>query len=102
MSEAIAPLLTVYKAAAIVGCCDETIRRAIRSGKLAAYRRPRCTRIAMNDLKAYLDTYHCPASEMTSPTWNYVAANGPSSGGKTDSAAASRLAQRMRNALDKP
>jgi len=101
MGEVMQPLLTINRAASIVGCHTETLRRAIRAGKLAAYCRPGATRISETDLKAYLDTYHCPATEMTSRTWNYVAANGPSSGGKKENATDSRLALRMRNALDK-
>ncbi|GBQ19573.1 hypothetical protein AA12717_0296 [Gluconacetobacter sacchari DSM 12717] len=99
MSETIIPLLTVSRAAAIVQCHPETIRRAIRNGRLAAYRRPGCTRISETDLKAYLDTYHCPATEMTSPTWNYVAANGPSSGGRAASVTAALQVARMKRSL---
>lgn len=101
MGEGMPRLLTVKKAAFEIQFCAETLRRAIRAGKLAAYRRPGGYRISTTDLKAYMDTYHCPASEMISPTWNYVAANGRLSGGKKDKENDFRLAQRTRTALAK-
>ncbi|GAB6854206.1 hypothetical protein JCM15831A_12300 [Asaia astilbis] len=101
MGEGMPRLLTVKKAASEIHVCAETVRRAIRAGKLAAYRRPGGYRVSTTDLQAYMDTYHCPASEMINPTWNYVAANGRSSGGKREKENDFRLAQRTRNALAK-
>lgn len=101
MGEGMPRLLTVRKAASEIDVCPETVRRAIRSGKLAAYLRPGGYRVSTVDLQAYMDTYHCPASETTSRTWNYAAANGRLSGGKADKESAFRLAQRTRNALAK-
>ncbi|WP_083301825.1 helix-turn-helix domain-containing protein [Kozakia baliensis] len=92
-------LMTVNRVAMIVSVHPETIRRAIRARKLGAYRAPGGLRISETDLKAYLDTYHCPASEMTSRTWSYVEANGPSSGGKKGSVSDFRQALRTKNAL---
>jgi len=55
------PLLTVQQAAVWLNCHPETVRRAIRAGKLAAYRRTNCTRVSEADLVAYLNTFYQPA-----------------------------------------
>ncbi|GEN63188.1 hypothetical protein AOE01nite_14120 [Acetobacter oeni] len=99
MSDAITPLLTVSRAASILGCHVETVRRAIRSGRLAAFRMRGCTRISQADLKAYLDTYHCPAHEMTNPIWNSGGASGPSSGGRAASVSDALRVARMKHQL---
>lgn len=101
MGDGMPRLLTVRKVASEIDVCPETIRRAIRTGRLAAYRHPSGYRVSTVDLQAYMDTYHCPASEMTSRTLSYVGANGRSYGGKADKESAFRLAQRTRNALAK-
>ncbi|WP_408869689.1 helix-turn-helix domain-containing protein [Brytella acorum] len=95
------PLLTVRAAAIVTGLCEETIRRAIRAGRLEAYRRHRATRIRPDALNAYMDSYLCPASDQISHSSNYIGGRGQSSGGRKASAGVSRLALRMRSALDR-
>ena len=100
MGDAALPvLLTIDRVAEILSCHPETVRRAIRSGQLGAYRRPGMTRISEDDLARYMESHHCPARGTTGHTWNYAAASGPSSGGNRVDADGYRLGQRMKRAL---
>ena len=57
------PLLTVPEAAQLSHCNIETVRRAVRSGKLSARKVGRCYRIDRDDLEAWLGrTRHVPES----------------------------------------
>ena len=94
--------LTVDEAAARIAVHPETIRRAIRRGELACYRRPGCTRIAPEHLQAYMDVAFCPARGSASFTSNGTATAGPLSGGKATTVADFRLRQRLKAALDRP
>ena len=94
--------LTVDEAAARIRVHPETIRRAIRRGELACYRRPGCTRIAPEHLQAYMDAALCPARGSTGLTSNGAATAGPSSGTQSATVADFRLRQRLKAALDRP
>jgi excisionase family DNA binding protein len=94
-------LMTVARVAAQLDCHPETIRRAIREGRLACYRMRGCTRISPEHLQAYLDAFECRALDQIPQHLNSVAGGGKSSGGMAASAAASRLERRMRLALAK-
>lgn len=59
--------MTVADAAACLECAPETVRRAIRGGKLACYRLGGCIRISADQLGAYLEASLCPAREQNSP-----------------------------------
>ena len=95
-------MLTVRKAAVLLDVHPETLRRAIRAGKLACYKPGRCARITEAQLQAYLDAHLCPARDQTDPNSNGENSDGTSSGGMETNVAAFRLAQRMNAALDKP
>ncbi|MDL2172425.1 MULTISPECIES: helix-turn-helix domain-containing protein [Asaia] len=101
MGEGMPRLLTVNAAASIVGYHPETLRKAIREGRLEAYRRPRGTRIEPDALKAYMDLYLCPASDQTDHFSNYTGARTALSGGKAARDGAPRRAMRMNAALDR-
>lgn len=94
-------LLTVNAAASILGYSPETIRRAIRGGRLEAYRRPRGTRIEPDALRTYMELYLCPAKDLTAHSSNYIAVTTASSGGKAAKDGAPRQAMRMSAALDR-
>ncbi len=94
--------LTVDEAAAHLAVHPETIRRAIRRGELACYRRRGCTRIAPEHLQAYMDAAFCPARGSASSTSNGAATAGPSSSGKAVTVADFRLRQRLKAAADRP
>jgi excisionase family DNA binding protein len=95
-------LMTVNGAAEQIGCHPETIRRAIRTGRLACYRMRGCTRIAPEHLQAYLDASLCPARDQQDHDSNSTAANGTSRGGREMSVSDFRQARRIRAALDRP
>lgn len=61
-------LLTVEAAAHQLGVHPETVRRAIRSKKLACYRFAGCIRVSPDHLTAYLETHLCPAQGQTVPS----------------------------------
>jgi excisionase family DNA binding protein len=61
-------LLTVEKAAAALDCHSETIRRAIRSGRLGCYRFGGLIRISPEQLRQFLDASFCPAKSPPDPT----------------------------------
>jgi excisionase family DNA binding protein len=60
-------MMSIAKVAAQIDCHPETLRRAIRAGKLACYKLGRCTRITQEQLQAYLDAALCPAVDQTDP-----------------------------------
>ncbi|GAJ30586.1 helix-turn-helix domain-containing protein [Acidomonas methanolica] len=93
--------MTVPEAAMAVRRHPETLRRAIREGRLAAWRQRGCTLVSVADLMAYMEGFLCPAQKMKTPTSNSGAASITSSGGKRENDVDFRLAQRMRSALDK-
>lgn len=95
-------LYTTASAAAALGYHVETIRRAIRAGKLACYRPGRNARIAPEHLDAWLKASECPARDPNDPLSNDTEADGQSSGGMAASVAEFRLEQRMNKALDAP
>jgi excisionase family DNA binding protein len=95
-------LMTAARAAEILGCHPETIRRAIRSERLSCYRFGGCTRISPEHLQSYLDAALCPARDQTDLSSSPTEANSQSSGGREDRVAAFRLEQRMNAALDRP
>lgn len=99
MSDVMERYLTIHEVAARTGQHIETVRRAIRAGRLAAYRIPKNTRITEEAFQDYLRSYHCPAHGTTNRTSNYDAGNGASSGGKKGSASGFQQVQRMRRAL---
>ncbi|MCP9319103.1 helix-turn-helix domain-containing protein [Acetobacter persici] len=88
--------MTVPEAAMAVRCHPETLRRAIRDGRLAAWRRRRCTLVSPEALMAYLEGFLCPASASKSLISNSVAASTTSSGGMPENAIAFQRAQRMK------
>jgi excisionase family DNA binding protein len=90
-------LMTVARAAAALDCHPETVRRAIRSGRLACYRMRGCTRISPEHLQAYLDASFHPAKSADDEP---VATLGARSGVR-DVAGQFRLERRMRAALSK-
>ncbi|MGL4966122.1 MAG: helix-turn-helix domain-containing protein [Inquilinus sp.] len=96
--------LTVERAAAIVEVDPETIRRAIRAGRLACYRPGggRLIRITPEQLDAYMESTLCPVRETTPPISDPDEASSKSSGTKADSVDGFRQARRTRSALDKP
>ena len=96
------PLLTVAAAAARLDCSPETVRRAIRAGRLACYRIGGCTRIAPEHVAAFLETRLCPARDPQDPGSNSAAAPGASSGGTAASGAAFQQGRRTGRALDRP
>ena len=97
------PLLTVEAAAQHLGCHPETIRRAIRTRKLACYRLSGCIRIAPDHLTAYLESNLCPAQGQTAPRSSNTAASGSSSGTTTEErVAAFQQARRIKSAVNKP
>lgn len=61
--DGITPLMTIAEAAALLKVHPETIRRAVRNGKLEAYRRPGMTRISVPALQAYLDRCKSPVTD---------------------------------------
>ena len=95
-------MLTVRKAAVLLDVHPETLRRAIRAGKLACYKPGRCARISEQQLQAYLDAHLCPARDQTDPVSNGENSDGISPGGTEMHVAAFQLARRMNAALDKP
>lgn len=101
LREPIPRLLTAAAAATQLGCHPETIRRAIRAGALACYRLGGCTRIAPEQLAAYLERHRCPARDPQDPSSNSAAASGASSGGTEASVAGFRQGRRTRRALDR-
>lgn len=94
--------MTVAKAASIADLHIDTVRKAIRQGKLEAYRRPRATRVTPEALKAYMDLYLCPARDQNDHSSNYIGGRGTLSGGKAESASEARRALRMRKVLNVP
>jgi excisionase family DNA binding protein len=54
-------LMTVAGAAAALTRHPETVRRAIRAGRLGCYRIGGCTRISPEQLEAYLTASELPA-----------------------------------------
>lgn len=101
MREEMPRLLTVRAAASIVGYHPETIRKAIREGRLEAYRRPRATRIEPNALRTYMELYLCPAKDPIDHFSNYTAERTTSSGGRAARDGAPRRVMRMNAALDR-
>ncbi len=95
-------LMTVAAAAAELDCHPETLRRAIRAGRLSCYRMGGCTRIAPEHLTAYLEDHLCPARDPMDQSSNGAGASGTPSGGKMDIAEGLRLERRMTRALDRP
>lgn len=95
-------LLTVSEAALLVRRHPETLRRAIREGRLAAWRQRGCTLVSPETLKAYLDDYLCPASATKSLISNAVEASTTSSGGQAVNVEDFRRERMMRKMLDKP
>ena len=93
-------LLTIAAAADQLDLNPETIRRAIRAGRLACYRLGGCTRIAPEQLAAYLESSLCPARETKSLTLSPEEGSGQSSGGKTDSVDEFRRERTMNRALN--
>ena len=102
MPESLPRLFTVDTAAAQLDCHPETLRRAIRRGDLACYRIGGCTRIAPDQLTAYLEASLCPARDPSDPSSSSTAGSGPSAGGTMDAVDTFRQARRTRRALDKP
>ena len=94
-------MLTVRKAAALLDMHPETLRRAIRAGKLACYKPGRCARITETQLQAYLDAHLCPARDQTDPASNGESSDGTSSAGMQTSVAAFQLGRRKNAALDR-
>ncbi|MGI4950960.1 MAG: helix-turn-helix domain-containing protein [Janthinobacterium lividum] len=102
MPERLPRLFTVAAAAAQLDCHPETLRRAIRRGDLACYRLGGCTRIAPDQLSAYLEAALCPARDPQDLSSSSTGASGPSAGGTMDAVDSFRQARRTRRALDKP
>ncbi|WP_394356096.1 helix-turn-helix domain-containing protein [Brytella acorum] len=88
--------LRVSEAAALVRRHPETLRRAIREGRLTAWRQPGCTLVSVEALMVFMEGFLCPAREMKNPISNPGAGNGVSSGGKRENDVDFRLAQRMK------
>lgn len=99
MSEILERYLTIQEVASRTGQHPETVRRAIRAGRLAAYRIPKNTRVTEEAFQDYIRSYHCPAHATTSRISNYDAGNGASSGGKKESGSDFRQVLRTRRAL---
>ncbi|KXV51115.1 hypothetical protein AD944_02990 [Acetobacter tropicalis] len=93
--------LTVPEAASLVRRHPETLRRAIRQGRLAAWRQPGCTLVSVEALMAFMEGFLCPASVTKSLTSNSAVGSIASSGGSAKSVTAYRQEQRMRRSLDK-
>ncbi|MBF0860222.1 hypothetical protein HKD24_13585 [Gluconobacter sp. LMG 31484] len=74
----------------------ETLRRAIRQGRLAAWRQRGCTLVSLEALRAYMEDFFCPASASKSLTSNSAVASIVSSGGPMENAIAFQRAQRMK------
>ncbi|WP_390614214.1 helix-turn-helix domain-containing protein [Gluconacetobacter diazotrophicus] len=91
--------MTVAAAASIAGLHIDTLRKAIREGRLEAYRRPRATRVTPEALRAYMDLYLCPAKDQIGHFWNSIEGRGASSGGRAESASEARRVLRMKRAL---
>lgn len=94
--------ITISAAAAQLGVHPETLRRAIRAGKMACYRMGGCVRLAPEHIDAYLESSLCPARDPQDPGLNSAAASGASSGGTATNVDGFRLAQQMRSTLDRP
>ncbi|KXV69539.1 hypothetical protein AD951_06085 [Acetobacter malorum] len=93
--------MTVPEAAMAVRRHPETLRRAIRQGRLAAWRQRGCTLVSPEALRAYMEDFFCPASATKSLISNAVEASTTSSGGSPESVTVYRQEQRMRRSLDK-
>jgi excisionase family DNA binding protein len=89
------PMMTVAQAAQRLGCNPETLRRAIRQGRLACYRFGGCTRLSEEHLRAYLDSALRPARD-PKPT------GADESGGMAVVLDEFRLKRRIDAALDRP
>lgn len=94
-------LLTVAEVAERFKLSAETVRRAIRTERLACYRVLGCTRISPADLAAYLESARCPASDLQTPNSASTAASGASSGGTAAPVAAYQQGRRTQRALDR-
>jgi excisionase family DNA binding protein len=94
-------LLTTAKVAKILECNPETIRGAIRAGRLACYRLGGCTRISHEQLAGYLESSLRPVQETTSLTLNGAEESDELSVRKSDVIADFRRQRAMNKAIDK-
>ena len=94
-------LLTVEAAAERLGCAPETVRRAIRAGRLACYRLGGCIRIAPEHLSAFLESHLCPVRDQTAPASSSTADSTTSPGGTDRHVGAYQQARRTQSALDR-
>jgi excisionase family DNA binding protein len=93
-------IYTTATAAAALGYHVETVRRAIREGRLACYRPGRAARISEEHLQAWLKASECPARDPQDQSSNGTEADGASSGGTMDLGAELRQERRMNQALE--
>src|SRR6185312_13526355 len=101
MTEVLPRLMTVETVASQLDVHPETLRRAIRSGKLACYRLSGCIRIAPEQLAAYLESHLCPVQGQIALPSRSIEGSGISSGGTEMRAAGFRQERRTQRALDK-
>lgn len=94
-------LLTIEQVAERIGLHPETLRRAVRAGKLGCYRLQGCIRIAPAQLDAYLQENLCPAHVPTDPLSKPERACSTLLGSTETSVSAYRQARRTRLSLDK-
>jgi len=103
MSDAYAlpELFTAEEVARRLKCNPETVRRAIRTGRLAFYKLNGCNRVSLPDLAAYLESNRCPVQGQTDPSSSSGEASTTSSGGAMELVTAHRRAVATRSSLDK-
>jgi excisionase family DNA binding protein len=92
-------LLTITKAAEQFDCHPETLRRAIRAGKLACYRFGGAVRLSPEHLQAWMDAALCPARDPQDQSLSHAEEAGQSSGGMETHVAALQQARRQNKAL---
>jgi excisionase family DNA binding protein len=94
-------VMSLAAAASMLQVHPETLRRAIRAGKLTAYKVGRVARVSHDQIQSYLDASLCQDQDPMDLSSNGGKTGGTSQLGSEENVAAFRLERRMNALLDK-